>query len=85
MTQNFESKVSFFKSLVFRELTGFAGWALKKLKKRGRERTREDERGRERKREEETKRQRDKKTKRLREEGRGRERKGEEEAKGPFF
>ena len=58
--------------MVFRVLARFAGWALKKLKKRGRERTREDERGRERKREEETKRQKDKETKR------GRERKGEE-------
>ena len=38
----------------------FAGWVLKKLKKRGRERTREEKRGR------------DKETKRLREEGRGR-------------
>ena len=40
--------------MVFRELEGFAGWTLKKLKKRGRERTREDERGKERKGEEET-------------------------------
>ena len=53
----------------------FAGRTLKKLKKRGRERTREEKRGRDK----ETKRQKDKETKR------GRERKGEEEAKGPFF
>ena len=49
------------------KLDGFAEWALKKLKRRGKERKREEERGG------------DKETKRLREEGRGRERKGEEE------
>ncbi|MCF2634182.1 hypothetical protein [Prevotellamassilia timonensis] len=56
-------KCLFLKSLVFRELAGFAEWALKKLKKRGKERKKEEERGKERKREEK----------------RGRERKGEEE------
>ena len=60
--KNLSQKCLFLNSLVFRELAGLAGWTLKKLKRRGRER----------KREEETKRQRDKKTKRLREEGRGR-------------
>ena len=54
--------------MVFRELAGFVGRTLKKLKKRGRERTREEKRGRDK----ETKRQKDKETKR------GRERKGEE-------
>ena len=66
-------KCLFLKSLVFRELAGCAGRTLKKLKRGGKERKREEERGRERKR------QKDKETKR------GRERKGEEEAKGPFF
>ena len=42
--------MSFFKSLVFRELEGFAGWVLKKLKKRGKERKKEEKRGKERKR-----------------------------------
>ena len=41
--------------MVFRELAVFAEWALKKLKKRGKERKREEERGRERKREEKRK------------------------------
>ena len=71
-------KCLFFNSLVFRALAGFAGRTLKKLKKRGRERKREEKRGRDK----ETKRQKDKKTKRLREEGRGRERK---RRKGRFF
>ena len=62
-------KCLFLKSLVFRELVGCTGRILKKLKKRGRERTREDERGKERKR------RRDKETKRRRDE----ERKGEED------
>ena len=61
-------KCLFLKSLVFSELEGFAGWTLKKLKKRGRERKREEKRGRDK----ETKRQKDKETKR------GKERKGEE-------
>ena len=38
--------------MVFRELAGFVEWALKKLKRRGKERKREEERGKERKREE---------------------------------
>ena len=38
--------------MVFRELVGFVEWALKKLKRRGRERTREEKRGKERKKEE---------------------------------
>ena len=74
-------KCLFLKYLVFSELAGFAGRTLKKFKRRGKERKREEERGGDK----ETKRQRDKETKRQREEGRGRERKGEEEAKGPFF
>ena len=45
-------KCLFLKSLVFRELSGCAEWTLKKLKKRGRERKREEERGKERKKEE---------------------------------
>ena len=52
--------------MVFRELAGFAGWTLKKLKRRGRERRKEEERGRERKREEKRggeRRGRDKETK----------------------
>ena len=36
--------------MVFRELAGFAEWALKKLKRGGKERKREEERGKERKR-----------------------------------
>ena len=36
--------------MVFRELAVFARWTLKKLKRRGRERTREEKRGKERKR-----------------------------------
>ena len=39
-------KCLFLKSLVFRELAGFAGRTLKKLKKRGKERKREERRGR---------------------------------------
>ena len=60
--------------MVFSELAGFAGWTLKKLKKRGRERTREEE----------TKRLREEGRGRERkgEEGRGRERK---RRKGRFF
>ena len=38
--------------MVFRELDGFAERTLKKLKRRGRERTREEKRGKERKKEE---------------------------------
>ena len=38
--------------MVFRELAGFAERVLNKLKRRGRERKREEERGKERKREE---------------------------------
>ena len=38
--------------MVFRELAVFARWTLKKLKRRGRERTREEKRGKERKKEE---------------------------------
>ena len=55
----------FLKSLVFRELKENVGRTLKKLKKRGRERKREEERGRDK----ETKRGRERK----REEERGRE------------
>ena len=33
--------------MVFRKLAGSAGWTLKKLKKRGKERKREEERGKE--------------------------------------
>ena len=62
--KNLSQKCLFLKSLVFRELAGFAGRTLKKLKRRGKGRKREEERGKERKREEETKRQRDKETKR---------------------
>ena len=40
--------------MVFRELAGFAGRTLKKLKRGGKERKREEERGRKRKGEEET-------------------------------
>ena len=79
------------KSLVFRELAGNVERILKKHKRKGRERKREEERGRD----EGTKRQRDKETKRQREEERkrGRERKKEEKrgrdkrrkAKGPSF
>ena len=65
-------KCLFLKSLVFRELAGCAGRTLKKLKRRGRERKREEKRGRDK----ETKRQKDKETKR------GRERK---RRKGRFF
>ena len=36
--------------MVFRELVGFVEWALKKLKRRGKERKREEERGGEEKR-----------------------------------
>ena len=43
MTQKFESKVSFLKSLVFRKLAVFAGRVLNKLKRRGRERKGEEE------------------------------------------
>ena len=38
--------------MVFRVLAGCAGWTLKKLKRRGRERKREEKRGKERKKEE---------------------------------
>ena len=93
--KNLSQKCLFLKSLVFRKLAGFAEWTLKKLKKRGRERTREEKRGRdketkrqrdkERKREEkrgkERKRQRDKKTKRQRDEERKREEKRGKERK----
>ena len=65
-------KCLFLKSLVFRELAGFMGRTLKKLKRRGKER----------------KRQKDKETKRgkerKREERRGKERK-DERRKGCFF
>ena len=43
-------KCLFLKSLVFRVLAGFVEWALKKLKKRGRERTREEKRGKDKRR-----------------------------------
>ena len=77
-------KCLFLKSLVFRELAGFAGRTLKNLRE-------EEKRGRERKREEETKRQRDKERKR--EEEREKERKKEERSgrdrgrrtKRPFY
>ena len=69
-------KCLFLNSLVFRELAGCTERTLKKLKRGGKERKREERRGKERKKEEE----------------RGKERKGEEEtegerrkAKGPSF
>ena len=65
-------KCLFLKSLVFRELAGFAERVLNKLKRRGKERKGEEKRGRDK----ETKRQKDKETKR------GRERK---RRKGRFF
>ena len=48
--KNLSQKCLFLNSLVFRELAVFARWTLKKLKRRGRERKREEERGRERRR-----------------------------------
>ncbi|WP_235386538.1 hypothetical protein, partial [Prevotellamassilia timonensis] len=82
--KNLSQKCLFLKSLVLRELSGFAERVLNKLKRGGKERKREEERGRERKREEERRRGGDKETKRQRDKKRkrGRERKGEEEEEG---
>ena len=71
--KNLSQKCLFLKSLVFRELAGFTGRVLNKLK-RG-----EEKRGKERKKEERS--GREEETKRGKEEERGKERKGEEETK----
>ena len=61
--------------MVFRELAGFAGRTLKKLKRRGKERKREEETKRQR--EEETKRGRERKKEERRGRDGGRKTKGE--------
>ena len=43
--KNLSLKCLFLNSLVFRKLEGVAGWELKKLKRRGKERKREEKRG----------------------------------------